>query len=296
MFVIHFKKDLLLLFKSPSFIIFIVFWGIMVSLMIEFLSLNYASYVSDINLSHSEILEYQKETILNFWKNIGSLSSIFVLVIFSLFFVMEEENGMSSYIITYGVKPLTIYLSKLFTLIMISFLLSLTAWGLFEIIFYLNNNFLLFPTKNFLSSILLFLVMIVLTSIGGFIGVISKKRSVAVSISIFFMITTLYISSIGVHLCGDFLSQNYSTTEINHLSDIPLLYKIMVVINPIIPMEGVIPILNWKMKNGMFSISYVSLFGLTGDIIIAIFYTIIFVLMTIFIHCKRHDCFRGEAA
>ncbi len=288
MLVTHIKKDFNLIIKSPYIIVFMGFWILLSLLMAQSSSLNYMSNISDVNLSISQIHEYQKEASINYWKNLASIGGIFILIISSLFISDEEENGMAAYILSYGINPYLLSLSKIFIIALLSFLLSIFSFLIFVFVFWFTNSLFILPIQNFLGSLILFGVIFALSSIGMFIGKIFIKKGLCISVAIFYMIISAYTSSVGLHLAGDYLSKHYFGNELAHLSVIPPAYKTMFASNPVAMTEALIPLFNINVGKNVFSMSYVSIFGISLDIIILLGYIIIFNILHLFIIWWRY--------
>lgn len=240
-FETHFRKDVKLLTSDSLFIILLV----MLAALSFFLALTTCvSYIWGMSGGWSVVTKAtieisQKNALVSYWGSIGNLFMVLFLAIAAMAMSVEKDTGMSRYTLTFRVRKISFYLSKLLLLTILVAIALAIALVAYLLVFSLMDVPMLDVGSLAASMLYPLLGMMVFASLGLALSTLATKKGavIALAVVVFFALTLLSDISIGIGTQAAL--QVHPTAGPNNYTDyMPLEYKMLIYGNPVIIAQG----------------------------------------------------------
>lgn len=265
----HLWKDLKVVRSSPGVLMLIAAVLVFSSIFTYSLALDQHKTIDNHNgpLTNDELEEMQNESILTFWT--GTLIIIWPIVfgiLGTLLISQEKEDGLVKYIFAHRARPVSVYLSKLLSLLMLTTLTYLAFILIFQLLFLAVGggmvNTIILAAATLYPMVGLFLVGM----IGLLMASVVKKRYTALIITLALIFITFAVSSV---------AWSDGTTSFDHSSDEPFEFstigKTLYAMDPMMIKEGMLDALGLHNTDpSCFTQSYYQVFDSTARCIYAL--------------------------
>jgi ABC-type transport system involved in multi-copper enzyme maturation permease subunit len=249
---IHLRKDLKLLTSDSLFIILLVALAAISFFMALAIC---ASYVQSITfgmnvVTMASLQAAQKGALVNYWSTIGNIFMVMFLVISAMAMSVEKDSGMSRYVLTFKVRKLSFYVSKMIVVVTLVLIALFTALAAYLVVFSFMDVPMLDLGSLMASMLYPLLGMLVFASLGLALSTLATKKGavIALAVVVFFALTMVSAMSIG--LGTQAAVRNHPTAGPNNYTDfMPVEYKLLIYGNPVIIAQGTSYILGTSTGN-----------------------------------------------
>lgn len=239
--------------------------------------------------SQSQITLMKVENVYDFWRNIVSYMAFLLVPISSIVMSQYEENQMNHYLLLYDQTRPSLYLSRIFILLFMSFSSSSIVWLTYGFLFNYINGFSVWYPAVFFA---IFMIYFIISLIGGCVGTIFKKRTWSIVISIFVIIFLFTMGSNAYYHGLNIVSKMHNIHTVAEFRNaFPTTLKIISFLSPLSLMEILNLILGIPQTVDV--PNNISLLGYWGDVYLFILWTTLLMVMGYAIFAYRHGIVKG---
>jgi ABC-type transport system involved in multi-copper enzyme maturation permease subunit len=246
-FETHFRKDLKLLTSDSLFIILLV----LLAVISFFMALTSCSnYVYGISNGWSVITQHdidmaQKNALAQYWGLVGNFFMVVFLAASAMAMSVEKDSGMSRYTLTFKVRKLVFYVSKLLLLVILVGIAMIIALIAYLVVFSFMDVPMLSAGSLLASMLYPALGMLVFVALGLALSTLATKKGAVVALAVVVFLALSAISSVSIDLGSQAAYRAHPTVGSNNMTEfIPIEYKLLIYGNPVVLTHGTGYILN----------------------------------------------------
>lgn len=283
----HLRKDVKLLTSDSLFVILIVALG-----ALSFFSAltTCASYVQSItggmNLVTKASLELaQKNALVNYWNTVGNFFMVLFLAISAMAMSVEKDSGMSRYVLTFRVRKVSFYMSKLVLLMALVLVALVIALAAYLVVFSFMDVPMLDPGNLAISMLFPLLGMLAFAALGLALSTLATKKGAVIALAVVVFIALSAVSAVSTGL-GIAAAQHIHPTAgpNNYTEFMPLEYKLLIYGNPVIIGQGTSYILLGASSSGA-----MQWFDIAGGIALSAGFLFVFIALGLLSFSKERQ-------
>jgi hypothetical protein len=192
----------------------------------------------------------QKSALVGYWSSIGNIFMVMFLAISAMAMSVEKDSGMSKYILTFRVRKLSFYLSKMIVVILLVIIALFTALVAYLIVFSFMDVPMLDLGSLMTSMLYPLLGMLVFASLGLALSTLATKKGAVIALAVVMFFALTMISALSIGLGTQAAVRVHPTAGPNNYTDfMPVEYKLLIYGNPVIIAQGTSYILGTSTGN-----------------------------------------------